>query len=303
MRSLAVDLFYSMKTIELQIDALEVKVAQTAGAEELGEIAARRRELRSMETQYNAFLDELGVLDKSMSEEDRLIFRVARIFGECELYMPDDFLENIKTYITVWQQSERLPEAIHRASRLDLAPTVYQEMVARNLPPQFFYLALQESDFDSRAVGPKTRFGIAKGMWQFMPATANQYGLRTGPLVELAKYDPTDERFDALAATRAAADYLEDIYGTDAQASGLLVLASYNWGPTNIKRRIRQMPQSPRERNFWELLKHHDVPAETRRYVFLIFSAAVIGENPSLFGFDFQNPLEDLDLTPGNPTG
>jgi membrane-bound lytic murein transglycosylase D len=33
------------------------------------------------------------------------------------------------------------------------------------------------------------------------------------------------------------------------------------------------------------------IPQETYDYVFSIVSAAVIGENPRLFGFDFDNPL------------
>jgi hypothetical protein len=72
-------------------------------------------------------------------------------------------------------------------------------------------------------------------------------------------------------------------------------MASYNWGPRNIRDRIRAMPQNPRERNFWALLKHHEIPAETYDYVFYIFSAIVIGENPALFGFDFDNPLAIID--------
>ncbi len=132
-------------------------------------------------------------------------------------------------------------------------------------------------------------------MWQFIPATARRYGLRTGPLVELPRHDPKDERFEPDLATGAAARYLHDIYYMDAQASGLLVMASYNWGPRNIRTRIRSMPENPRDRNFWALLKQHDIPKETYDYVFYIFSAIVIGENPSLFGFDFDNPLEIID--------
>ncbi len=53
------------------------------------------------------------------------------------------------------------------------------------------------------------------------------------------------------------------------------------------------MPQNPRERNFWVLLTKHrdDVPKQTYDYVLSILSAAVIGENPRLFGFQFDNPL------------
>ena len=56
------------------------------------------------------------------------------------------------------------------------------------------------------------------------------------------------------------------------------------------------MPANPRDRNFWKLLsKHRDkIPQETYDYVFYIASAAVIGENPRLFGFDFDNPLANL---------
>jgi hypothetical protein len=54
------------------------------------------------------------------------------------------------------------------------------------------------------------------------------------------------------------------------------------------------MPANPKDRNFWNLLsKYRDkIPDETYNYVFYIFSAAVIGENPTLFGFNFDNPLK-----------
>jgi hypothetical protein len=41
------------------------------------------------------------------------------------------------------------------------------------------------------------------------------------------------------------------------------------------------------------LLEHRDrFPRETYDYVLKVFSAAVIGENPRLYGFDFEPPLE-----------
>ena len=58
------------------------------------------------------------------------------------------------------------------------------------------------------------------------------------------------------------------------------------------------MPTNPRERNFWRLLTGHrnQLPDEAYGYVFNIFSAAVIGGNPRLFGFDFDNPLAHLEM-------
>ena len=54
-----------------------------------------------------------------------------------------------------------------------------------------------------------------------------------------------------------------------------------------------QMPANPEERNFWKLLARYRerLPKETYDYVLYIVSAAVIGENPRLFGFQFDNPL------------
>jgi membrane-bound lytic murein transglycosylase D len=51
------------------------------------------------------------------------------------------------------------------------------------------------------------------------------------------------------------------------------------------------LPQNPQERNFWQLLKKFNIPQETYDYVFYIIAAAVIGENPQLFGFEFSPPL------------
>jgi hypothetical protein len=82
-------------------------------------------------------------------------------------------------------------------------------------------------------------------MWQFIPETAEHYGLKIGPRYEEPVFDPFDERFHAAKATGAAARYLRDINNTEAQASGLLVMASYNWGENNIREILRSMPENP----------------------------------------------------------
>ncbi|MBA2354234.1 MAG: transglycosylase SLT domain-containing protein [Acidobacteria bacterium] len=81
---------------------------------------------------------------------------------------------------------------------------IVEELEAQNLPHQFFYLAMQESDFNAHAVGPATRYGYAKGMWQFIPGTGDDYGLTIGPRKGSPVYDPADERFQWERATPAA---------------------------------------------------------------------------------------------------
>jgi membrane-bound lytic murein transglycosylase D len=290
-QGIAEQLFYSMKTVELQLVRLEDQVRASGDTTHDGELQSGRAKLAEMASQYDSLLAELGVLNERTSPEDRLILRMAREFGECEIAMPAEFVEEVHRYIGIWRSNQRLAKALERARRQNLPPVILETLTEHRMPAQFFYVALQESDFQAQAVGPETRFGIAKGLWQLMPETAIHYGLRTGPLLDVPQYDPEDQRFDAEAATRAAARYLADLYRDEAQASGLLVLASYNWGTTRVRNRIRAMKENPRDRNFWRLLAQTDMPKETRDYVFLIFAAAVIGEDPQLFGFDFERPL------------
>ncbi|MEO8341646.1 MAG: lytic transglycosylase domain-containing protein, partial [Nitrospirota bacterium] len=291
LRATAGDIFYAMKRVELQVAQLEELVVDSKQAKEMQDILAKRQEIKNLESKYDRFVKELGLYDANMSEQDRAVFRVVRMFGECEATMPKDFLAEVNTYIARWKSTDRLSNSIHRAQTHGYTGAIASTMFTRNLPPHFFYLALQESGFDPKAIGPKTRLGYAKGMWQFVSPTAKDFGLKMGPLQHLAKYDPDDERFDFSKATDAAARYIKRIYLTDAQASGLLVIASYNWGEGNITRMIKQMPQNPQDRNFWQLLKQFKIPRETYDYVFLIVAAAVIGENPQLFGFDFAAPF------------
>ena len=71
----------------------------------------------------------------------------------------------------------------------------------------------------------------------------------------------------------------------------------YNWGEGRVLTFVRSMPANRRERNFRQLLARYrdKIPQETYDYLFYIVSAAVIGENPRLSGFDFDDPLGDLE--------
>jgi hypothetical protein len=232
-----------------------------------------------------------------MTPQQRLILRMARIFGECELAMPPAFASEVENYIRKWQGSGRFRKAIAAAKAKGYNSFISHEFQELNLPREFFYLALQESDFDPYSIGPVTRKGYAKGMWQFIPETAVKYGLKIGPLFDFPRPDTGDDRFRYERATKAAALYINDLYRTDAQASGLLVMACYNWGENRVLPLVQSMPANPRERNFWQLLtKYRDkIPQETYDYVFYIASAAVIGEDPRLFGFDFDDPLSGVE--------
>jgi len=285
--------FYSMKSVDVMIAEREQEAARSGSADGQQQVRAYMEQRRELEKNYEQYLAKL--YDRKLTEQERLILKVTRLFGECEVAAPEGYMREVTRFIRMWQSTNRFPQAIKLAQERGFTKRIVAEFKARDLPAQYFYLAMQESDFNVVASGKRTRWGIAKGMWQFIPETGAKYGLTIGQRHESPGPDPGDDRLNWERATGAAARYIKDIYATDAQASGLLVMASYNWGERRIIDLLRTMPANPRERNFWQVLEKHPdrLPSETYNYVFSIVSAAVIGENPRLFGYQFDSPLLD----------
>jgi len=302
-RQVAEEIFYSMKGLELELATIKEGIGDDAAAGQA--LADARSRFAVLQKSYDKFLAELEIYGQDVPEEKRIILHLVRVFGECEVAMPAELVTQVERSIEAWRDNHRLAKAVTRAEENGYGEIVTRAMLKQSLPPQLFYVALQESDLRVEACGPKTRWGIAKGPWQFVPSTAIAYGLKVGPLYLLREPDPRDERQDFVKATAAAARYLRDLYDRDAQGSALLAVASYNWGESNIRGLIRTMPENPRERNFWRLLldRRREIPRETFSYVFRVLAAAVVGENPELFGFEFDNPLSEETPPSGNPSG
>jgi len=289
----AEEVFYRMKEFDVLVAQTERQLAQAPGGEDT--LRRYRQQRRQLEESYEEYVSRLGIYNHALSNQERAILRVTRRLGECDMAPPPDYLMHVNRYVDMWKSTDRFVKAVNLAQQRGYTKRIVAELKAQDLPVEFFYLALQESNFREDAVGPWTRFGFAKGMWMFIKDTGRQYGLQIGPLADRDVRDPADERQQWEKATHAAARYIKDIYATDAQASGLLVMASYNWGETRVRDLIRKMPANPRERNFWQVLAKYPekVPPETYKYVMNIVSAAAIGEDPELLGFKVKNPLAD----------
>jgi membrane-bound lytic murein transglycosylase D len=147
------------------------------------------------------------------------------------------------------------------------------------LPRGLAYLPVIESAY----VPTVTSRAGAHGIWQFMPDTAREYGLRVDWWV--------DERADPERSTRAAAAYLKDLYRQFNDWP--LALAAYNAGPGRIRRAMSATGGT----TFWDLLENEAVPKETRGYVPTFFATLTIASDPATYGFRLGQPLE-LDLKP-----
>lgn len=113
--------------------------------------------------------------------------------------------------------------------RRQLLPLQREHELANNLPPGILdATAHYESRYDPTAVGPRTRFGRAQGLYQFMPPTARQFGVNP---------------FDPFAATSAAAAYQRYLF--DRFNDPYAALVAWNWGQGNVAR--SGVDKAPRE--------------------------------------------------------
>jgi hypothetical protein len=103
------------------------------------------------------------------------------------------------------------------------AGMINAKLDARQMPRELAYLALIESNFNPTA---RSRVS-AVGMWQFMSATARQFGLKVRGGV--------DERKNPAKSTDAALTYLSQLH--DRFGSWYLAAAAYNSGAAPCRRR------------------------------------------------------------------
>lgn len=171
-----------------------------------------------------------------------------RQLDSIERSVPLDYNEFVRSYIETYTYRRR--GLVSRMMGLSdyYFPIFELALKERGLPLELKYLSIVESALNPTAV---SRVG-ATGLWQFMYTTAREYGLQMNSYV--------DERRDPVAASRAAAEYLSNMYGR--YGDWLLAIASYNCGAGNVDRAIYK---AGGKLDFWAIRPY--LPAETRNYV------------------------------------
>jgi hypothetical protein len=128
---------------------------------------------------------------------------------------------------------------------------------AEGLPEELVWLAEAESNFDPRALNASG----ARGLFQLMPYTARERGLRL---------QPHDERDDPRKNARAAAVHLRNLYGKFDSWS--LALAAYNAGEGCVRRSLKAADAQ----TYGEIAE--SLPLETRVYVAKTLALLVVRE-------------------------
>lgn len=142
-------------------------------------------------------------------------------------------------------------------------PMIAPILEQNGVPVDFIYLAAIESSLNVRAYSRAN----AAGLWQFLAATAKQYGLEVN--------DEVDERYHPEKSTLAACKYLKA--GYKKYGHWATVAASYNAGMGRISGALEKQLVD----NSFDLYLNE----ETSRYVFRFLAMKMVLENPRAYGY------------------
>ncbi len=142
---------------------------------------------------------------------------------------------------------------------------IARQLETASMPAELICIPFLESGFDPNAFSS----GTAAGLWQFMPHTADRFGIQRSWWY--------DGRRDIIASTEAAIRYLAYLH--DIYDDWLLTLAAYNAGEGRVRRAITRNRKAGRPTDFWSL----DLPPQTEAYVPRILGLAEIFARPDAF--------------------
>jgi len=142
-------------------------------------------------------------------------------------------------------------------------PAIKNALAKHNVPQEFLYLAMAESNFRTHAYSKKR----AAGLWQFMPETGRYYNLKIDEYV--------DERRNLIKSTEAAAKYLSTLH--ERFGKWYLAAIAYNCGGGRLSAAIRKAGSDELSVLVDEKKKY--IPKESRYYIRKIVALALMGSD------------------------
>lgn len=245
---------------------------------------------------------QTGKLYQKMTSHERSEFvaaqarRIAREISGSEYEFTPAFEEDIQQAVTHY--ARRMGKDGDQSGKRDLrlvlergqvqAPTLMTVFRERNVSPLIgLYLPFIESEYIN--IEAPNSMG-AMGMFQFLPQTGERYDLSREDLLDVTK--------SADAAARYILDSL-DQFKNDPMKEALALLA-YNRGGQRTARDLKFLANEENKKcSICALSADRSKLDETFRYesVFYVprfFAAAIIGENPQVFGLVMQ-PLSSYE--------
>src|SRR6056300_1666653 len=169
-----------------------------------------------------------------------------------------------REYLLLMQQTGQILLYLKRAERYFPMYDSYLDRL--NLPKDLKYVSVGES-----ALYMSRSSAGAVGLWQIMPATAKEMGLRVDKYV--------DERRHPEKSTMIGIQYLAE--GYNKFGTWALAIAAYNRGKYGIADDVEFQMKN----NYFDLYLNE----ETSRYYFRILIIKEIMQNPEKYGFDISS--------------
>lgn len=200
-----------------------------------------------------------------------------RYAGEDKEYDRLDLLYKKRKGLSLKTIHEELQEGWQRLLSSGDLKTVHRITQEEGVPFDFLFLALSESHWKQKA---SSRVG-AGGYWQFMPATAREYGLT----VEKGN----DERLDVEKSTRAACKYIKFLYALTGRQGirmsendrWIWAFWAYNRGQGYVMKDLKRTKGNPNK--YFSVCRNR----ESRQYAPKIFGVA-----KALRGIALGSPLK-----------
>ena len=148
---------------------------------------------------------------------------------------------------------------------------IVEEVQKRGMPTEIALLPMIESAFNPQAYS-RSR---ASGIWQFIPSTGKNFGLKQNWWV--------DNRRDVTAATNAALDYLQKLHGMFGAWD--FALAAYNAGEGTVQRAIDRNRKQGLPTDYQSL----SLPPETKNYVPKLQAIKNIITDPEKYGLTLNS--------------
>ncbi|MFY9573126.1 MAG: transglycosylase SLT domain-containing protein [Blastocatellia bacterium] len=244
----------AMRAVEQSVNRRAAAAEQLLEASKLVNESKAARQQGNRDLAREAVTKAEGIATDSEFNRSALIHELLRLVAEERAALDSPSRRDVEKFSSGGSRAVAVPRSVR--ARLEQ----YRESFARileeeHVPVGLLGVALVESGFNPLALSPKG----ARGIWQFMPATAVRYGLTVQP--------GNDHRTHPEHSTRAAARYLRFLFNQFGDWK--VALAAYNAGEQRVQRIIGRTGI----RAFDEMSRRGLLPAETRNYVPAVLAA------------------------------
>ena len=267
------------KNLEIQLAQEQVQTGSSADEHEKQALVAKLRAAERQLMSVRSNLKSTDVINTYKNPLGREIHVILEGFGKRDYIVPDIFIKQVEKHIySFTKTSTRSIMDRSFANSHKYKSIIEEELNRQGMPLAFFYLSMHESLLDAQII---SRVG-ARGLWQFMPATARDYGLRVPEGWENLPPE-ADQRTDPRLATQAGVKYVKTLYAEFGDVA--LAMAAYNAGEGRIRKALRSIDDPINNRDFWYIYRMGLLADETNEYVPKIIATMIIDKNRARYGF------------------